>query len=165
MVKTKQPLEQDKVTKIVINVGVGRLSSQSSFDEKILPGIIKDLSLITGQRPVVCKAKKSIAGFKIRAGQAVGLKVTLRGHRMADFLERLIKITLPRLRDFRGVDFKNIDSGGNLTIGLKEQTVFSEITPENSLIDFGLEITIVSNAKDKEGAIELYKKLKIPLKK
>ena len=157
-------LEIPKLEKIVVNVGIGRLSQQPNFEDKILPGLIQDISLISGQKPATCKAKKSIAGFKIRAGQIVGLKTTLRGRRMYDFLEKLIKVILPRGRDFRGVSLKSIDAEGNLTMGLKEHTVFPEINPEISKVDFGLEISFVSNAKNREEAIELYRLLGIPLK-
>ena len=153
------------IEKIVINVGIGRLSQQPNFEDKVLPELMKEMALIAGQKPAVTKAKKSISGFKVREGQAVGLKVTLRHQRMSDFLERLIKIVFPRLRDFRGIDLKNIDSNGNLTVGLREQTVFPEINPEISKVDFGLEISIVSNAKNKEEAVALYRSLGIPLKK
>ncbi len=158
-------LANSKIEKIVVNVGVGRLSQQPNFEEKILPEVIKNLSLITGQKPVVCQAKKSISGFKIRAGQIVGLKTTLRRKRMSDFLEKLVKVIFPRVRDFRGVDSKGIDEKGNLTIGLKDQAVFPEINQETSKIDFGLEISIVNNAKNKEEAMNLYKILGVPFKK
>jgi len=153
-----------KLEKIVVNVGIGKLSQQPNFEDKILPEVIKELSLITGQKPFICRAKKSIAGFKVRAGQIVGLKATLRRHRMEDFLSKLINIVLPRVRDFRGINLKSIDSKGNLTIGIKEHTVFPEINPETSKVDFGLEISIVSNAKNREEAIELFKRIGIPLK-
>ncbi len=157
--------KSDKIKKIVVNVGIGRLSQQPNFEEKSLPELIKELSSITGQKPAITKAKKSIAGFKVREGQAVGLKVTLRRQRMFNFLEKLNKIIFPRLRDFRGINLKNLDAKGNLNIGLREQTVFPEINPESSKINFGMEITIVSNVKDKEEAIELYRSLGVPLKK
>ncbi|NCO15381.1 50S ribosomal protein L5 [Candidatus Wolfebacteria bacterium CG18_big_fil_WC_8_21_14_2_50_39_7] len=160
LMKNKKVIE-----KIVINVGVGRLSQQPNFEDKVLPELMKEMALIAGQKPAITKAKKSISGFKVREGQTVGLKVTLRYQRMSDFLERLIKIVFPRLRDFRGIDLKNIDSNGNLTVGLREQTVFPEINPEISKVDFGLEISIVSNAKNKEEAVALYRSLGIPLKK
>jgi large subunit ribosomal protein L5 len=153
-----------KLEKIVVNVGIGRLSQQSNFEDKILPEVIKELSLITGQKPFICKAKKSIAGFKVRAGQIVGLKVTLRRQKMKDFLSRLVNIALPRVRDFKGINLKSIDDKGNLTIGIKEHTVFPEINPEASRVDFGLEISIVSNATNREEAIEFYRELGIPLK-
>ena len=161
----KNNLMVPRLEKIVVNVGVGRLSQQSNFEEKILPEIIKDLSSITGQKPAAAKAKKSIAGFKIRAGQTVGLKTTLRNRRMYDFLDRLNSVDFPRVKDFRGINLKNIDKNGNLTIGFKEHVIFPEINVETSKIDFGLEISIVSNAKNKEEAIELYRQLGLPLKK
>jgi len=161
----KNELAIPRMEKIAMNVGVGRLSQQPNFEDKILPEISKNLSLITGQKPAVCRAKKSISGFKIRAGQIVGLKTTLRRHRMTDFLNKLIKVIFPRVRDFRGLDLKSIDKKGNLTVGLKEQTVFPEINPETSKIDFGMEISIVSNAKTRSEAIKLYRNLGIPLKK
>ncbi len=164
MKTTEKRIQQSKIIKIVVNTGIGRLSQQSNFEDKILPEAIKEMSLITGQKPAVQKAKKSISGFKLRAGQVIGLKTTLRRQRMNDFLERLIKILFPRLRDFRGIDLKNIDNKGNLNIGLKEHAVFSEINLETSKIDFGLEISIVTNTKNREQAIELYRHLGIPLK-
>lgn len=157
-------LDIPKLEKIVVNVGIGKLSQQPNFEDKILPEVIKEVSLITGQKPFICKAKKSIAGFKVRAGQIVGLKVTLRRQKMKDFLSRLVNIALPRVRDFKGINLKSIDGKGNLTIGIKEHTVFPEINPETSKVDFGLEISIVSNAKNREEAIEFYRELGIPLK-
>jgi large subunit ribosomal protein L5 len=164
-IKSENDLAVPRLEKIVINVGVGRMSQQSNFTEKMLPEIIKDFATITGQKPALTSAKKSIAGFKTREGQVVGMKATLRRQRMKDFLERLVKITLPRVKDFKGIELKNIDSNGNLTIGMKENVVFPEINPELLKFDFGLEISIVSNAKTKEEATELYRKLGIPLKK
>ncbi len=161
----KNDLEIPRMEKIVLNIGAGRLSQQPGFEEKILPELSKGLSLISGQKPAVCKAKKSIAGFKTRAGQIIGLKTTLRKKRMDDFFEKLIKVVIPRLRDFRGINLKSIDSKGNLTIGFKDQMVFPEIDPETSKVDFGLEISIVINAKDREEAMEFYRILGVPLKK
>lgn len=160
----KNDLEVPRVEKIVVNVGVGRLSQQPNFEDKILPELIKNFSLITGQKPALCKAKKSIAGFKIRTGQIVGLKTTLRRKRMSDFFEKLIKIIFPRIRDFKGISLENIDNQGNMSVGLKENTVFPEINPEISKVDFGMEISIVIKAKNKEEAIKLYRILGIPLK-
>ena len=154
-----------RIEKVVVNVGVGRLSQQANFSDKILPEAMNTLSIITGQKPQKAAAKKSIASFKIREGQTIGLKVTLRGARMYDFLDRLVKVIFPRVRDFRGIDLKNIDQGGNLSVGLKEHLVFPEISPETSRVDFGLQIVIVSSAKKREEAIELYRLLGIPLKK
>lgn len=161
----KNDLAVPRLKKIVVNVGVGRMSQQPNFEEKILPEMARDFSSITGQKPALASAKKSIAGFKIRQGQVVGLKATLRRKRMKDFLDRLVKIALPRVKDFKGINLKNIDQNGNLTIGLKENVVFPEINPEVVKFDFGLEISIVSNAKTKEEAVELYRQLGLPLKK
>ncbi|MFA5098879.1 MAG: 50S ribosomal protein L5 [Candidatus Paceibacterota bacterium] len=161
----KNDLKNPKIEKVVINVGVGRISQQQEFETKILPEIISSLSLIAGQKPVICKSNKSIAGFKLRAGQTVGLKVTLRRQKMRDFVAKLVNIALPRVRDFQGISLKNIDKNGGLTIGMKEHIVFPEIDSELSKFDFGMEISIVSSAKNKEDAINLYKSIGIPFKK
>lgn len=161
----KNELKNPKIEKVVVNVGVGKISQQQEFENKILPGIMNDLSLITGQKPVIRKSNKSIAGFKLRAGQTVGLKITLRRQKMRDFVERLVNIALPRVRDFQGISLKNIDKNGGLTIGMKEHIVFPEIDSDVSKFDFGLEISIVSSAKNKEEAINLYKSIGIPFKK
>lgn len=151
--------------KIVIDAGVGRLSNQPSFEEKALPQVMKDISLVSGQKPEVRRAKKSIAGFKIREGQIVGLRVTLRKKKMIDFFERIIKIVLPRVRDFRGLDPKIIDKGGTLNIGLKEHQVFPEINPEQSPIPFSLGVSIVPRIKNREKSVEKFRALGVPLKK
>ncbi len=154
------------IDKVVVNVGIGRLASQPNFQDKILPEIAKEVSLITGQKPSERPAKKSIAGFKLRTGTVVGLKTTLRGKRMQSFLEKVARIVLPRVRDFRGIDANAIDKDGNLSIGLKEQVVFSEITPETSKVNYGMQITVVPKiAKNEEEAVELYRKIGIPFKK
>jgi large subunit ribosomal protein L5 len=151
--------------KIIINVGVGRMSGQPNFTDKLLPAAIEEISLITGQKPRICSAKKSIAGFKLRAGTPIGLKVTLRRQRMAEFLRKLINAVLPRVRDFRGIKPASVDASGNLTIGLKDHLVFPEISPDISKINFGMEITIVPKLRDKTKAVELYKTLGIPFKR
>ncbi|HCX45233.1 TPA: 50S ribosomal protein L5 [Patescibacteria group bacterium] len=157
---------KDKLEKVVVNVGVGKKAvSQSGFDSKILPEITKELSQLTGQKPATRVATKSIAGFKLRQGMVVGLKVTLRGKRMIDFVERLNKIVLPRLRDFRGLELKNVDQGGGLSIGLQDHLVFPEINPETSKANFGLQITLVPKVKDRESAIDFYRQIGVPLKK
>lgn len=158
-------MQNTALEKIVINTGIGRLSQQANFQEKVLPEVMRDLALITGQKPAGRAARQSIAGFKLRAGATIGLKVTLRGRRQNDFLQRLVKIALPRLRDFRGIALKNVDENGNLTIGIKEHTVFPEISPETSHYDFGLEISLVPKFRNREKAIELYKLIGIPFKK
>ena len=148
-----------KMTKAVVNIGIGKYSN----DDKIVKEIERDLTLITGQKPQPRKAKKSIASFKVREGVVVGYRIILRRKRMYDFLERLINIALPRSRDFRGLELKNIDQSGNLNIGIKEQIIFTEVS--NSRLIFGFEIAIVTNSKDRETAVELYKALGFPLKK
>ncbi|MEK7114876.1 MAG: 50S ribosomal protein L5, partial [Patescibacteria group bacterium] len=165
MVKKQDKNLKNKLDKVVVNSGIGRFSSQSNFEEKFLPELMKELATITGQKPAPRGAKQSIAGFKTRQGNIVGLKVTLRGKRMMEFLNKLNSIVLPRLRDFRGLDLKTVDAGGNLSIGLREQFVFPEILPENSKVNFGIQITIVPKTKKREEAVELYRELGVPLKK
>lgn len=161
--------------KAVINAGVGRASQQPNFSaagsasgeegkKDILSQIMRDLALIAGQRPQVRRAKKSIAGFKIRQGQIVGLRVTLRGRKMVDFFERLIKIVLPRVRDFVGISLKSVDRGGALSVGFREQYVFPEVIAEESPFSFSLEATFVPRRKKRDAALEAYKKFGVPLK-
>ena len=151
--------------KVVINAGVGKLSNQPNFEEKILPGILNDLATLTGQKAKICRARKSIAGFKIRQNQIVGLSITLRRKKMVDFFERLTNIVLPRVRDFVGIDLKSIDKNGSLNIGLKEQFVFPEIDTDKSTLTFSLGINIVPKLKTRKLAEETYRKLGVPLKK
>ena len=158
-------MQGHRLEKIVIATGVGKLRSRPKFEENLLPEIIKELGLITGQKPMIAKAKKSVAGFKVREGDIVGLKITLRGRKMRDFLARLIGFVLPRIRDFRGINPKSIDTGGNLTIPIREHIVFPEINPDEVKVDFGLEVTLVSNVKSPEEGLSFYKKLGVPLKK
>jgi len=155
-----------KIEKVVINTGFGRLVSGKTSEEqkKIQDSVLQNLSLISGQRPVLTRAKKSISGFKTREGQVIGAAVTLRGKKMSDFLERLIHIAFPRLRDFRGIEINSFDKKGNLTIGLREHIAFPEILPEKAKNIFGLEITIVTTAKSREEGIELLKLLGFPIK-
>ena len=150
-----------KIEKVVVNTGIGRLGK----DEKTAERIAKELTLIVGQKPVFKKAKKSISGFKLREGVNVGIAVTLRGKRMYDFLDRLIAIALPRSRDFRGIDAKNFDKMGNLNFGIKESSIFPEINYENMKDVFGLEVTVVTTAKNREKGIELLKQMGLPIKK
>ena len=164
--KTARQAEISKfLEKIVVNAGVGRLSQQPNFEQKILPQILGDISAIAGQKPETTKAKKSIAGFKTREGQIVGIKVTLRRRKMVDFFERLITIVLPRFRDFRGLDIGLIDNVGTLNIGFVEQTVFPEISQEESPISFSLGVNIVPKNKNREKALAEYRRLGVPLKK
>ena len=150
-----------RVVKIVVNVGAG----DAAQDKKVIESIKKEIRLITGQNPVVTQARKSIAAFKIRKGLAIGVKVTLRSKRMMFFLEKLLKIVFPRIRDFRGVSEKSLDGKGNLNIGISEQTLFPEI--EYDTIDRirGLEITIVTTAKDNQSAKRLFELLGMPFVK
>ncbi len=160
-----EKLIRQQIEKIVVNAGLGRLSQQGQFEEKILPEVEKEFSTITGQKASTRPAKKSIAGFKIREGQVVGLKATLRQKRMEDFLIRLVTTALPRVKDFRGLDLKNVDESGNLNIGFKEQNVFPEIDMEKSKTSFGIQVTIVPRKKNREQAIDLYRRIGLPLKK
>lgn len=148
--------------KIVINAGIGRLSQQPSFEQKILPQLMGDLAAISGQKPEIRKAKKSIAGFKIREGQIIGLRVTLRRAKMVDFLERLITIVLPRVRDFRGLDQAFIDAGGTFNVGFREQLVFPEINPETSQVLFSFGVNLVPREKNRAAAVEAYRRFGIP---
>ncbi|MEK7198086.1 MAG: 50S ribosomal protein L5 [Patescibacteria group bacterium] len=149
-----------KIEKVVINAGLGRTVK----DEKFLELVLRDLALISGQKPKTTLAKKSIANFKTRQGMVIGAMVTLRGQRMRDFINRLINSALPRTRDFRGISDKSLDKKGNLTIGIKEHIVFPEIRGEEMKNIFGFEITIVVKAKNKEEALALYKSLGFPMK-
>jgi large subunit ribosomal protein L5 len=155
-----------KIEKVIINVSFGKLIAGQKREEtkKIQEEILSILSLICGQKPVITKAKKSIAGFKIRKGQPVGAKVTLRRKKMFDFIDRLIHIALPRARDFRGISEESIDRQGNLTIGIKEDIIFPEALLFKTPLIFGLEVTLVTTAKKREEAIELLKLMGIPLK-
>ncbi len=157
---------QSVLHKIAVNVGVGRMAtSNAHFDEKVLPEIVAEFKAVTGQQPALRHAAKSIAGFKLRQGTVVGMNATLRGKRMTDFIERLNAVVFPRVRDFRGIPVKNIDANGNLTVGIREHTAFPEIVPENSKVDFGMEVTFVLKVQGKEKALDIYHALGIPLQK
>ncbi len=157
----KSVMEVPKLEKIVINIGVGDATGNS----KLLEAACADLELISGQKPVVTKAKKSIAGFKLREGQAIGCKVTLRGENMYNFLDKLISISLPRVRDFRGVSPKAFDGRGNYTLGIKEQLIFNEIEYDNVVKVRGMDIVLVTTAKSNEEAYDLLNELGIPFRK
>lgn len=149
-----------KILKVVINTGIGKyLKEKEAVDE-----IADSIRTISGQKPVLAKAKKSVSGFKIRQGQEVGVAVTLRGARMWHFLERLIFSALPRVRDFRGIDPKNIDKQGNLNMAIKEHIVFPEIVPEKVKNVFSLQVTVVNTAKTYEEGLVLYRALGFPFK-
>ena len=157
----KSIMEVPKLEKIVINMGVGDATQNS----KLMEAALKDLELIAGQKPVITKAKKSIAGFKIREGQSIGCKVTLRGENMYNFMDKLVSIALPRVRDFRGVSSKAFDGRGNYTLGIKEQLIFSEIDYDNVVKVRGMDIVFVTTAKTNEEAYDLLDLLGIPFRK
>ena len=162
----KNPMAVPKIEKVVVNTGFGRQVAEKSGEEqkRIANATMQDLSLICGQKPVFKKAKKSIAAFKLREGLNIGTACTLRRKRMYDFLDRLIHIVLPRSRDVRGIDPKAFDEAGNLTIGMKEHIAFPEILSEKAKNIFGLEITVATNAKNKEKGIQLLKLMGFPIK-
>ncbi len=149
-----------RLEKIVVNMGVGRASN----DSKLLDAAMNDLRAITGQQPAVTRARKSIAGFHIREGQAIGCKVTLRGDRMWEFLDRLLATALPRVRDFRGIPATSFDGRGNYTLGVTEQLIFSEIDYDKVDRTRGMDITFVTTAEDNESALALFKALGFPFK-
>lgn len=157
----KNVMEVPKIQKVVINVGVGKFKD----DKKKIEEIVEDLAKITGQAPVKTKARISIAGFKVRENQVVGVTVTLRGYRMYSFLDKLINIALPRVRDFQGVSSTAFDGRGNYHLGMKEQLVFPEISSESIDKVFGLEVSIVTNAKKDEPVREMLTLMKFPFKK
>ena len=154
-------MQTPKLEKIVVNIGVGDATTNS----KLLEAACNELELITGAKPVITKAKKSIAGFKLREGQAIGCKVTLRGENMWNFVEKLIRISLPRVRDFRGVSSKAFDGRGNYTLGIKEQIIFPEIEYDNIVRSRGMDIVFVTTAKTNEEAFDLLDGIGIPFRK
>ncbi|QQM67763.1 50S ribosomal protein L5 [Actinomyces weissii] len=153
-------MEIPRVVKVVVNMGVG----EAAHDSKMIEGAVRDLAAITGQKPQITKARKSIAQFKLREGQPIGAHVTLRGARMWEFLDRLISISLPRIRDFRGLSPKQFDGNGNYTFGLTEQSVFHEIDADSIDRVRGMDITVVTTAKTDEEARSLLKQLGFPFK-
>ena len=157
----KSIMEVPKLDKVVINIGVGDGASNA----KLLDAAVSDLAKISGQKPVVTKAKKSIAGFKIREGQKIGCKVTLRGENMYNFVDKLISISLPQVRDFRGVSPKSFDGRGNYTLGIKEQLIFSEINYDEVVKVRGMDIVFVTTSKTNEEAYDLLNELGIPFRK
>ncbi len=157
----KSIMEVPKLEKIVVNIGVGDATTNS----KLLDAAVNDLTMITGQKPVVTKAKKSIAGFHVREGQSIGCKVTLRGDNMFNFMDKLISIALPRVRDFRGISPKSFDGRGNYTLGIKEQLIFSEIEYDDVVKVRGMDIVFVTSAKSNEEAYDLLNELGMPFRK
>lgn len=156
----KNPMQVPRVQKVVVNMGLGEAVS----NPKLIDGAVNDLTSITGQKPIVTRAKKSIATFKLREGMAIGAKVTLRRERMWEFLDRLISLSLPRVRDFRGVSARGFDGAGNYTLGLKEQIVFPEIDFDKVDKIKGMNITVVTTAETNEEAKELLGQLGMPFR-
>ncbi|NCN07149.1 50S ribosomal protein L5 [Candidatus Falkowbacteria bacterium] len=150
-----------KIEKVSVNIGINARNTESNYVDNVESIVTR----ITGQKPVKTKAKKAISAFKIREGMVVGVKATLRGQMMYDFLDKLVLVAVPRIRDFRGLDIKNIDNTGNLTLGLKEYNVFPEILPDEVERNYGLEISITTSAKNYEEGLELFKTLGFPFKK
>ena len=156
----KNEMQIPKLVKIVVNMGVG----DAKENHKLLDAAVQDMQIITGQKAVICKAKKSVANFKLREGMSIGCKVTLRGEKMYEFLDKLFNIALPRVRDFRGVPGNSFDGRGNYTLGMKEQLIFPEIVYDQVEKTRGFDITFVTTAKTDEEAKELLKQLGMPFK-
>lgn len=151
-----------RIMKVVINAGTGKLMKDGGDKDQ---EVFDTIAAISGQRPVKTQAKKAIAGFKTREGMNVGIKTTLRGNKMWSFIDRFVNVTIPRTKDFQGLKISCVDSNGNLNIGIREQVIFPEISPEYIKTLFGLQITITSTAKTREEGLELYRLMGFPLKK
>lgn len=158
---TQNPMMIPRIEKITLNMGVG----EATLDRKSIDGAVKDMTLIAGQKPLITKARKSVAGFKVREGWPIGVKVTLRNQRMYDFLERLVSIAIPRIRDFRGLNPKSFDGRGNYSMGIKEQIVFAEIEYDKIDKIRGMDITITTSARNDEEGKALLDAFNFPLKK
>lgn len=156
----KNKLQALRIEKIVLNMGV----KEGASDAKILEAVMSDLALITGQKPVVTRAKKSVAGFKIRKGMSIGCKVTLRGNRMYEFFDRLVNVALPRVRDFRGLNPDSFDAGANFSFGLSDQVIFPEINYDKIVKSQGMDVIIVTTAKSKAQAYELLRLFGMPFR-
>jgi large subunit ribosomal protein L5 len=154
-------MEVPKIVKITVNMGVG----EAVADKKVIDAAAGDLAKITGQKPVLCQARKSIASFKVREGLAIGCKVTLRGERMYEFLDRLISVAMPRIRDFRGVSPRSFDGRGNYNMGVKEQIIFPEIQYDQIDQIRGMDITITTTAKDDKAGRALLEAFQFPFRK
>ena len=158
----KNKMAIPKVTKVKINVGIGSYVKNHNKD---FSGIVENITAIAGQKPVINKAKKAISNFKVREGMEVGISVTLRGERMYDFINKLVNIVFPRVRDFRGISPKSFDGNGNYSVGFKEHTVFPEISPDDIMKIHGVQVNISTTAKNNEEGYELLKALGFPFKK
>lgn len=156
-------MEAPRLSKIVVNMGVGK-AGQTGGDSKLLDNAVRDLTIITGQKPVITTAKKSISNFKLREGAKIGAKVTLRGERMYHFLDKLVTVVLPRLRDFQGLSARSFDGRGNYAIGLKEQLVFPEINYDTFDVIRGMDIVICTSSKTDDEARSFLKKMGMPLR-
>lgn len=156
----KNPMQVPRVSKVTVNMGVG----DAKQDAKVLDDSISELATITGQQPRINRARKSIAGFKVREGMPVGCSVTLRGVRMYEFLDRLISIALPRIRDFRGIRRKSFDGQGNMSLGIREQTIFPEIDYDSVTQTRGLDVTITTTARSDDEGMALMEKLGMPFR-
>lgn len=154
-------LQVPKIEKVVVNVGIGKFIKDSA----LVADIFNSLKAITGQKPVMTKAKQSIAGFKTREGLEIGIKITLRGKRKWDFLEKLVGASIPRIRDFHGIKVGAVDKGGNLNLGIKEHLIFPEILPEQVKTTFGMQVNIVTNAKTQADGLMLFRLLGFPIEK
>jgi large subunit ribosomal protein L5 len=161
--KLSNSLKSPYIVKVVVNTGIGRLLQSASKPNDVIASLSEELAKITGQHPVITRSRKAIASFKTRIGMPLGLKVTLRGKRMEEFLARVIHVALPRSRDFKGIDPDGMDGEGNLTIGIREHTIFPEVADSHHNV--GLEITIVTSTRDKELALQLLKDFGVPFKK
>ncbi len=158
--KYTNPMSLPKVEKIVISMGLGK----SITEKKVFESAIKDLTRIAGQKPLICKSKKSVSNFKLREGMDIGLKVTLRREMMYEFIDRLINLAIPRVKDFRGLNPKSFDGRGNYSMGITEQTVFPEIDPANVTLNQGMNITFVTTANTNEESLEMLKLFGMPFR-
>jgi len=159
--KLSNPMQVPRITKITLNMGVG----EAVADRKVMDAAVGDLTKITGQKPLICKAKKAIASFKVREGLAIGCKVTLRGARMYEFLDRLITVAMPRIRDFRGVSARGFDGRGNYSMGVREQIIFPEIQYDQIDQVRGMDITITTTARDNRQGRALLEAFNFPFRK
>jgi large subunit ribosomal protein L5 len=159
--KLANPMEVPKITKITVNMGVG----EAVADRKVIDAAVGDMTKITGQKPVICKARKAIATFKVREGLPIGCKVTLRGERMYEFLDRLITVAMPRIRDFRGVSARGFDGRGNYSMGVREQIIFPEIQYDAIDQVRGMDITITTTARDNKQGRALLEAFSFPFRK
>jgi len=157
----KNDFQVPRIEKVVVNVGIGKFIK----DSNLVKDVVATVTSLTGQKPLTTKARQSIAGFKIREGLEVGIKVTLRGQRMWDFLDRLVGAAIPRIRDFQGIKESVVDGSGNLNLGIKEHVIFPEVLPENVKNMIGLQVTVVTNVNDRKKGLELFRMLKFPIVK